>query len=257
MTDHPDLLLPEALQAHPDPLGRRIAVAGAADAVVDRLVTAVALGIYVPGQRLPAERDLVGMLQVSRTTVREGLRRMVEAGYLEVRRGRSGGWFVLSGWGPRSAEMVQRSISPDWEHFEALFDARRLIEGLIADTAARRRPAEALPEMFRAAADYRAAPDREASRAADARLHRAVAQASGNAVLVGLSTQMRARVTLNLGAEPYTEQVRATAVTQHEDLVQAVADQDAERARAIAADHFGLTEKLIRDLLTKVGKNST
>ncbi len=239
-----------------DPLGRGIAVVNAVDAVVDRLVTAIALGVYVPGQRLPVERDLAAMLGVSRMTVREGIRRLVEGGYLEVRRGPHGGSFVLSGWGPTTAEMVRRQIIPNWAEYEALFDARRLLEGLVAATAAERRSERDIEVLLRASADYRAATDREASRSADARLHRAVAEATGNPVLVRLSLQMRARVSLGLGAEPYTATVREAAVDQHDALARAVVEQDAVAAAAIAREHFGLTEQLVRDLVSRVGATS-
>ena len=64
------------------------------------------------------------MLGVSRTAVREALRQLAEAGYIEVRRGRTGGSFVMSGWGPDPPTMVGRHLLPNWERFEALFDAR-------------------------------------------------------------------------------------------------------------------------------------
>ncbi len=235
-----------------EPLGARVVTRNVADQVVDRLVTAVALGVYVPGQRLPSERELSEMLGVSRTGVREALHRMAEAGYVEVRRGRTGGSFVLSGWGPGSAEMVGRHLLPNWERFEALFDARRLIEPMIARTAAQRRTRADVRRIREALTMYRSAPDREASRRADELLHRAVGEATHNPVLVGLSTQIRSRVSLNLGAEPYTTQVRQKAAHQHEELAGAIADGDLDRAAAIAAEHFVLTEKLIRDLVRRV-----
>ena len=109
-----------------------------ADDVQDRLVTAIALGVYVPGQQLPTERELAAMLGVSRTSVRGALQQLTDTGYLEVRRGRNGGYFVLADWGPGSAEHVSRQLVPNWAEFEALFDARTLIEPLIARTAAER-----------------------------------------------------------------------------------------------------------------------
>src|SRR5262249_56398004 len=63
----------------------------AGERIAERLVTAIALGEFVPGQRLPAERDLAAMLEVSRTTVREALQRLQAAGYVTARRGRGGG----------------------------------------------------------------------------------------------------------------------------------------------------------------------
>ena len=60
------------------------------EVIAERFVTAIALGQFVPGQRLPAERDLAAMLEVSRTTVREALQRLQAAGYVTARRGRGG-----------------------------------------------------------------------------------------------------------------------------------------------------------------------
>jgi DNA-binding FadR family transcriptional regulator len=45
----------------------------AGERIAERLVTAIALGEFVPDQRLPTERELAAMLEVSRTTVREAL----------------------------------------------------------------------------------------------------------------------------------------------------------------------------------------
>ena len=239
-----------------EPLGDRIRTRNVADQIVDRLVTAVALGVYVPGQRLPSERELAEMLKVSRTAVREALHRLAEAGYVEVRRGRTGGSFVLSGWGPSSAEMVGRHLLPNWDRFEALFDARRLIEPLIARTAAERRTPADITAISSALSLYEFAGDREASRRSDELLHRAIGDASHNPVLLGISTQIRSRVSLNLGAEPYTPAVRRKAAHQHAELADAVISGDGDRAAAVAASHFSLSEKLIRDLVRRVRRET-
>jgi DNA-binding FadR family transcriptional regulator len=235
-----------------EPLGEPLISRHVSDQIVDRLVTAVALGVYVPGDRLPSERELADMLGVSRTAVRDALHQLADAGYIEVRRGRAGGSFVLSGWGPGSATMVGRHLLPNWDRFEALFDARRLLEPLIARTAADRRTRADIRIMRSAYEQYQQAPDREASRRADEMLHRSVGEATHNPVLLGISTQIRSRVSLNLGAEPYTEQVRATAAHQHGELVEAIAAGHGDLAASIAAEHFVLTEKMIRDLVRRV-----
>ena len=219
-----------------------------ADDVVDRLVTAVALGLFVPGQQLPTERELASMLQVSRSSVREALQQMTASGYLKVRRGRNGGYFVQTEWGPGSAERVKRHLIDNWAAFEQIFDARTLIEPLIAHTAAlRQSPADA--RAIKAALQaYLDAPDHDASRRADGSLHLAIAAATQNPILVGISVDLRTRISLNLGAEPFTEQVRRIAMRQHQDLVAAVLEGQADGAAAIAAVHFKLSETLIRAL---------
>ena len=87
------------------PLRRGTAV----DEVTDRLLTAVALGAYVPGERLPVERELCAILAVSRSTVRQALARLRAAGVVEVRRGRTGGAYVTSSWTAASAGAVRRT----------------------------------------------------------------------------------------------------------------------------------------------------
>jgi DNA-binding FadR family transcriptional regulator len=229
-------------------VGRRIA-----EDVVDRLVTAVALGLYVTGQQLPTERELATMLGVSRTSVREALKELTDTGYLEVRRGRTGGYFVLANWGPDSAEHVRRQLVDNWAEFEHMFDARRLIESTIAHAAAERRTGGDMKPIHVALQAYLDAPDRDASRRADSALHRAIAQATHNPILVDLSVDMRTRISLNLGAEPYTEEVRRIAIVQHQELVAAIEEGRADDAAAIAARHFTLTERLMREIVARAG----
>jgi len=195
----------------------------ASEQIAERLVTAIALGEFVPGQRLPAERELAGMLEVSRSTVREALQRLVATGYVKIHRGRNGGAVVQADWGPATAEMVERTLAPNWEYFELLFDLRRLIEQQIARTAAERLEEEHVADIEAARDRYRdAGTDRETSRVADRELHAAIAA------------------------------IRQLAIEQHALLVQAVIERRPEEAARLAAIHFSLTEDAIRKLLGRV-----
>jgi DNA-binding FadR family transcriptional regulator len=224
---------------------------GTAEQIADRLVTAIALGEFVPGQRLPAERELAQMLAVSRTSVREALHRLAGGGYVEIQRGRNGGAYVRQSWGPGSAATVRRTLSPNWADFEALFDLRTLVEGLIGRTAAQRHTPSDVGPIQDALDAYVAAPDREASRAADQALHSAIAGATGNPYLARLSHQIRSQVSLGFQAEPYSDELRALALEQHGQLAAAVLEGRAPDAERIAADHFGLTERALREVLKR------
>ncbi len=216
-------------------------------------MTAIALGEFVPGQRLPSERDMAGMLGVSRTTVREAINRLSALGHVEVRRGRNGGAFVISETGPESAEMIRRTLLPDWDRFERLFDFRQLIEPLIASVAAARRTDDDVPvihEMLRA---YLDAPDREASRAADEALHASLARATHNPYLVNLSASIRSEISLGFGAEPYSAEIRTRALSDHRALAEAVISGDDGRAAEVARSHFAITETVLRALHEQIG----
>jgi GntR family transcriptional repressor for pyruvate dehydrogenase complex len=224
----------------------------AEEQLAERLVTAIALGEFVPGQRLPSERALSAMLGVSRKTIRGALHSLADSGYVEILRGRHGGAFVKEDWLPASAGIVRRTLGENWEAFEQLFDLRHLIEPVIARTAAERRSRDDLQRIQEACHAYEDAPDREASRAADAALHAAIADATQNAHLAALSRQVRAQVTLGFGAEPYSADIRRRAIVDHHELVAAIAAREGEAAERIAGWHFLLTENALRRLADRV-----
>jgi GntR family transcriptional regulator, transcriptional repressor for pyruvate dehydrogenase complex len=62
---------------------------------VERLGTAIRLGLLPPGTRLPSERELADMLSISRSTLRQALTTLVQSGHLVAQRGRAGGTFVV------------------------------------------------------------------------------------------------------------------------------------------------------------------
>jgi GntR family transcriptional repressor for pyruvate dehydrogenase complex len=228
----------------------------AGERIAERIVTAIALGEFVPDQRLPAERELATMLEVSRTTVREALQRLQASGYVITRRGRGGGTFVRTGRGPDSDEMIRRTLVPAWEELTEILDFRRLIEQLIARTAAQRRDAQDIAAIRRAVDDYVRAADREASRLADHALHQAIAQATHNARLVALSARTRREVSLGFDAEPYTAEVRNRALHQHPKLADAVIAGNPVLAGDCAASHFSLSGDMLTELHARISLRS-
>ena len=66
----------------------------ALEETVGRLGTAIKLGLLVPGERLPAERELCSRLGIARSTLRQALAALAESGYVHAARGRGGGTFV-------------------------------------------------------------------------------------------------------------------------------------------------------------------
>ena len=221
--------------------------------IAERFVTAIALGQFVPGQRLPTGRDLAAMLGVSRATVREAIARLAESGYVTVRRGRSGGAFVEAGWGPESAEMIRRTLSTQWQELQLLLDYRQLIEQQIARTAAHRRTDTDAKAIQAALAGYeRAGLDRDSSRRADLALHGAIADATHNHYLLDLSLKIRHDISFGFEAAPYSPEARRRAQHQHPALALAVIEGDPARAAALAAEHFSLTEAMLRELNARV-----
>src|SRR5699024_8183745 len=102
-------------------------------------------GTYGPGDRLPPQRELAELLGVSRVSVQEGLKHLVERGYLDVRRGASGGSFVTELSGP--AERWRRRLRDRAVELDGLVDFRIGVEARVAALAAMRCTRTQLAEM--------------------------------------------------------------------------------------------------------------
>src|SRR6478672_4245212 len=94
----------------------------AAEQIADR----VRAGELRLGDKLPAERDLAVVMEISRPTLREAVRILVDAGVLEVRRGPGGGMFVASDVVP--VELIRQRSSTRLDEIAGVLEARRLIE---------------------------------------------------------------------------------------------------------------------------------
>ncbi|QXJ20367.1 FadR family transcriptional regulator [Actinomadura graeca] len=219
-----------------------------AEQVAHRLATAMALGEYGLGDRLPSERELASLLQVSRESVRAALRTLAGAGLVDIRRGRRGGAFVVAAWGEAGESAVRGALLERWEEFEELFDYRRLIEGLIARTAAERADAGDRAAIAAALAAFDAARTPGEAREHDVRLHRAVACATHNARLVRLHDGLLPEVGLGVSAEPCTWPARDEARPHHHALADAIARGDADGAARVTARYFAITEEALRRL---------
>ncbi len=223
--------------------------------IAERLATAVALGQYWPGERLPAERRLAELLCVSRSTVRDALHLLADQGIVEIRRGRSGGTFVRAAETPVAGAVIRRALLPGWARLSTLLDFRCAVEEQIARLAALRRTEAESRQILRLADEYLASGgSRESSSAADQALHSAIAKASHNPLWVELSAQIRYDVNQGLGVEPFSAHLRRRGEEHHPLLAEAVAAGDASRAGALAAEHFALNTDAIKTLLASAAR---
>jgi len=221
------------------------------DEVVDRLLTALALGEFVPGQRLPTSRELAGMLGVSRPTVHDAVLRLRSAGVVDVRRGRTGGAYVRDSWNRGSAEAVRRTLLPRRDELAEICDLRCRYEGEVARAAAERRTAAEARALSSLLSEFARARGPEAEHAADIALHDGVLRATHNAAVVQLSRDLLARVVIGVPIEPYDRTAFGEALAQHAALVEAVVAGDVERAGRVAQDHFTLATRTLERVMAR------
>jgi len=234
------------------PAWRPVRGGNAFEITVARLVQAIKLGLVSVGERLPAERDLAERLRVSRVTLREAIGALRDAGYLQSRRGRSGGTFVISttaAWpattGPDAAEMARQMG-------DALHDAldfRRVLEPGGAGLAASR--TLAATDRQHLVACLAASRDRDPAtrRIADSRLHLAIAGASGCPSLAAAVADIQLTLDRLLAAIPVIRRNLDHSDSQHARVVDAILGGDAPAARSAMEEHCDGTATLLRGLL--------
>ena len=137
---------------------------------VERLGTAIKLGLLGPGTRLPSERDLAAQLGIARSTLRQALRTLVQSGHLHAVRGRAGGTFVSDAPPLHGSDLGH--LPADWR---GVLDYRVAVEMGAAALAAERATPRALDRMATLVDRMAAARRFDAYRRADVGFHIALA----------------------------------------------------------------------------------
>ncbi len=236
----------------PAPSGRHAAPRHTFESCVERLATAIRLGVYPYGSALPPERELAALLGVSRATVREAIAALRTAGMVSTTRGRGGGTVVdreppTPGSGTGADADAAAARRP--ELLDALVFRRVVEPGACFVAATVGRSATDLDEVRSAHDRVRAAATSADHRQADSRLHLALAALTGSAYLVDAVTQVQAAVHEMLVAIPVLPTNIEHSNAQHATIVAAVEARDPGRARRAMEEHCDDTAALLRGLL--------
>ncbi len=216
--------------------------------IAEQLRQLMVSGEFALGSRLPAERDLALQLGVSRPSVREALIALEVQGMIEVRTG--SGIYVR-----RIQPMVSSSPLPetdtnapaDWGPLEVM-SARLLIEAEVAALAATHAQKSDLRAIKTGLQQMKLEAARDkVPRDGDEAFHAAIAKACGNSVL--LDTVQRYWQARNgplferLGDYFEHPQSWQAAITEHEQVLQAIETHDASAARKAMQKHLKQAHK--------------
>lgn len=154
------------------------------DLIAHRILDVISSGRLRPGDRLPPERELAGMLGTSRPSLREALRSLKEQGHVEIRHG--AGVFVAD---PATTRTLREALLNEEMSLTELFDMREVLELPAAAWAAAHQDSAKL-ERVREAFDMLMAASHEPDidwrrlQELDATFHMRIVEAAGNRFLV-------------------------------------------------------------------------
>ena len=200
------------------------------EAVCETLRDAIRKGILEPGERL-MEVQLAEELGISRTPVREAIRKLEQEGYVIMM--------------PRRGTYVSDISTND---VKEIFEIRSALESLAAGLAARRiepDELETLQNLLVEIEGYIAKNDIEKIVETDIKFHGLLYQVSRNDRLVSIISNLKEQLarfrTLSMS---YPGRLQET-LEEHSEMVEAIANGDASAARDAAEHHMERAEKTL------------
>jgi GntR family transcriptional regulator, L-lactate dehydrogenase operon regulator len=212
---------------------------------VERLGTAIRLGLLDSGSRLPPERDLADQLRISRSTLRQALTTLVQSGHLVSLRGRAGGTFVAKE--PPLGQNVEAEVLG--EEARAVLDYRVAVETGATVLAAERSTPEDLMRLLDLTRRMDGAHRFDDYRRADVRFHIGVAEASHSPRLVTAMTEVQGQMSDLIARIAHPEEVLTRANEQHRRLISLLRRRDIGRAVRLMREHMDGTEHILAGLL--------
>ena len=224
--------------------------ANAFEVTVERVGSAIKMGLFGPGEQLPTERKLCELMGVSRTTVREAIRVLTVQGIVEVRRGRSGGTFVSGQLTAPSVKELQKQVQRHGTSLIEILDHRLVVETGIAELAAQRRPVELHKRLVELAERmHDAEDDFSRYRTMDTQFHFLVAKATGVERLSTVLAEIHAELSDLMTMVPHSRDACMHSTQQHQGIAKAIADGDATKARNEMREHVLATASFLKGLL--------
>lgn len=133
---------------------------------------------FLPGDKIPNEKDLAEEMKVSRTTVREAVQYLITQGVLEIRRGK--GTYVVEA-SQAAEEFGFDSLKVMHVKIRDLYELRMMLEPQMASMAAVRATDAELEEILRLGATLKeSSAVMEENSQGNQEFHNAVARASHN-----------------------------------------------------------------------------
>jgi DNA-binding FadR family transcriptional regulator len=214
----------------------------------DQIAEKVRTGELRTGDRLPGERSLAAQMEISRPTLREAVKVLVEAGVLEVRRGPGGGMYVATDVVP--TDLVRHSASLRLAEIAAVLEARRMLEPRVAQLAAERATEDDFEAMERSIEAMRRIVDggwhqRHEDRflQLDVQFHLALARAAGNATVETLMRILLRQLEIARDMAMHVPLVPEWTIGIHERTLAALRSGEPEEVEAVMDEHLGQLER--------------
>lgn len=209
------------------------------DAVYNQMMELIASGEWKSGEKIPSENKLTAMFNVSRITIREAIQKLSSLGLLESVHG--SGTYVCDYDGSQALNAMIPSLVLNDNHISSMLEFRRIIEGSSAYYAALRATKEDIAALKENIEKMRGYMDDIDNRIIlDIDFHIQIAKATKNPIIVH-TTEVLRNDWLTCMRQIVRMMGSSKAIKYHTLLLEAIADHQPDRAKAIMDEHIDST----------------
>ncbi len=202
-----------------------------------KLVGHIIRGVWKPGARIPAERQLGQLLGVDRASLREALKALEIMGLIETRLG--DGTYVCQRSEFLARPLLWAITSSSETEIHELVEARRLIETELAGLAAERATAADLKQIGTHLDRMEHSLETSGEfLQADIEFHLAIGEAAHNSILMNALNLIRNLLQAWIGSTLQVPGVSQKALEHHKAIFFAIAKKNAPAARAAMVAHL-------------------
>ncbi|MEH0018379.1 MAG: FadR/GntR family transcriptional regulator [Desulfobacter sp.] len=234
---------------------QEIRVDKVSDKVAEQLENLIKDGKLTPGDKLPGERELIDILGVGRSSLREALNKLHTLGYVDIVKRK--GVFVKSIDSAIQLDPLRQMVTDDLNKIIQLYDVRRDIEQANAFTAAKERTDKDIDEIEACLGDleFNGSQGSTFSWAYDQTFHCAIARATQNIfriqVILNIFDFTRAFIRPVIEELAGADDNALTIARQHQAIFQAVKDQNPDAARRKMGEHLSWTNRQFIDYFNR------
>jgi GntR family transcriptional regulator, transcriptional repressor for pyruvate dehydrogenase complex len=237
-------------------IGPRIQRVAISDELIARFKELIERGVFVPGRRLPPERDLAEALAVSRPTLRQSMRALQIMGVIKARQG--SGSYLAESAGEIMRVPVEFALAFKTVAKTDLFETRCTLEVKLASLAAERRTSDDLVAMRTSLREMeKVMGDPEAWIRTEPQFHNCIVQAARNGVMATIIEMLSQML-----VQSRKETIRflsdySSSYRSHENIYLEIEKQDPAAAAKMMLEHFSLMEVRRQRNLTPAARDGS
>jgi GntR family transcriptional regulator, transcriptional repressor for pyruvate dehydrogenase complex len=226
----------------PVDLGPQIARVAISDEVISRFKDLIARRVFVPGGKLPPERELATALAVSRPTLRQALRALQIMGVIRSRQG--SGSYLAESAADILREPLEFALAMKGIAETDLFETRCTLEVELASLAAKRRKEEDVAEMRDTLARMQASVGNPDSWCVhEIHFHNCIVRSARNAVMSTVMEMLSFMLLESRRATVRTLKDYPSSYNAHYKVFIEIEKQDSHAAALAMVDHFRMMER--------------